>query len=758
MTTKVRRWWGGVFMAVVAVHVSAQEKNITSDGGSAVAASGTAATRTLAPLRVQGQQLETALPEGSTITTREQLDDRSIDSWEDFAKRGEPGVNFNRTNNSVNIRGMDQDRVVTRVDGIRIPWLDDGARGEKGGLDTIAFSSLSSIDVVRGAGATQSGSLVGYLDLRTLSPDDLLTSSQGFGALVKGSYDSADRSWGTDAALAGRLGQGDTSWLLQAGQRKGHELKNMGEKGGYGTDRDKANPEDFTQRNIMLKLQHMWNNEHKVTLSGESFRRTREIDNVRQQGTSTYPTGGNSTSNENERERIILGYGYLSSEPLSPLSAADISVFWQRSSLEAAQDATRIAAPLGPYGRSNSVEESDVGVVGKLSGYFGGLGLAHRWSAGAEWVGSKNKQSSAGYDSCTPSMSMRPPCAMLHTNQADVPKATGNQWALWVQDEVAWANGMYSLTPSLRFDSYRQTPESGGNYSSNSNASITSLESSSGQRLSPSLLAAYKPMDDLSFYAKYGYGYKAPNAAQLFMNYGGPGTYLRTGNPNLKAEISRGWELGMDVGNADLGGRVSLFDNRYKDFIDQDVALTSSSPGWNPAWSGLYPMGVTGFVNRSRVRIYGAELAGHWNIDSNWYTWGSLAWSHGRDQDTGRYLNSVAPLKAILALGYRTDQWGAEAITTLAKRRTQVEYPEASPPELPMADFQAPGYGLLDLTAWWKPQMAKGLRVQAGVYNVFDKKYWNALDVPRSSGRDVAPIDTYTQPGRSARVTLTYQY
>lgn len=732
------------------------------DGGASTTAQAPVATEiaavhTLAPLRVQGQRLETSLPEGSTITTRSQLDERGIESWEDFAKRGEPGVNFNRSNNSINIRGMDQDRVVTRVDGIRVPWLDDGARGEKGGLETIDFNSLSSIDLVRGAGAVQSGALVGYLDLHTLSPDDLLAPGKDFGALVKGGYDSADSSWGGDAALAGRLGQGGTSWLLQAGQRRGHELKNMGETGGYGANREEANPEDYTQRNVMLKLQHAWNAEHKLSLSGESFRRTRDIDNQRQQGNSTYPIGHNSNRNERQRERAVLGYSYQAVEPLSALSTADISLFWQRSSLEDSQEALRISAPKGGFGRANTVEESDVGVIGKWSGYFGGPALAQRWSAGVEWVGNTNKQSSSGYDTCTSITSRFPPCSMLHTNQADVPTVKGNQWALWAQDEVSWADGMYALTPALRFDSYSQKPESGGAYSSNPNASVQPLESSSGQRVSPSLMAAYKPLDDLSFYAKYGYGYKAPSATQLYMNYGAPGTYLRVGNPNLKAEVSRGWELGMDIGNEDLGARLSVFDNRYKDFIDQDVPLLPGSPGWNPAWSALYPMGVTGFVNRSRVRIYGAELGAHWNIDSNWYTRGSLAWSHGRDQDTGRYLNSVAPLKAIVALGYRADQWGAEAMTTLAKRRSQVEYPEAAP-GVPTADFQAPGYGLLDLTGWWKPQVAKGLRVQAGVYNVFDKKYWNALDVPRSSGRDVAPIDSYTQPGRSVRVMLTYQY
>ena len=94
---------------------------------------------------------------------------------------------------------------------------------------------------------------------------------------------------------------------------------------------------------------------------------------------------------------------------------------------------------------------------------------------------------------------------------------------------------------------------------------------------------------------------------------------------------------------------------------------------------------------------------------------------------------------------------------TGAARRSQVEYPDPVP-EMPQADFQAPGYGVLDLTAWWQPEQVKGLRVQAGVFNVFDKTYWNALDVPRSNARGAAPLASYTEPGRNVKVSLTYQY
>src|SRR5690606_11050478 len=242
-------------------------------------------------------------------------------------------------------------------------------------------------------------------------------------------------------------------------------------------------------------------------------------------------------------------------------------------------------------------------------------------------------------------------------------------------------------------------------------------------------------------------GFKAATASQLYLNYGAPGTYLNVGNPDLKPETSRGWELGIAAGDEQLNGRVAVVQNRYRNSIDS-VAVTPGDAAWNPTWDSQYPMGVTMSVNRARVRIYGVEASGYWQMTPGWYSRAGVVWTRGKDLDTKRPLNSIAPLKGILAVGYRTPVWGAEAMLSGAARHKRVESED---------DFKTPGYGITDLTAWWNPTGVKGLQLQAGVYNVFDKRYWDALNVVRS-GRDVAPIDYYTEPGRSIRISFSYTY
>jgi hemoglobin/transferrin/lactoferrin receptor protein len=74
--------------------------------------------------------------------------------------------------------------------------------------------------------------------------------------------------------------------------------------------------------------------------------------------------------------------------------------------------------------------------------------------------------------------------------------------------------------------------------------------------------------------------------------------------------------------------------------------------------------------------------------------------------------------------------------------------------------FDAPGYGIFNLTGWWEPEEFKGLRIQAGVYNIFDRKYWNGVatrDV-QTTGTTYQPVDYYSEPGRTFKISLTQKF
>lgn len=739
------------------------------------------ALRQFAPVIVEGEGVEAA-PAWETRSSRERLDDLQIQDWTDLGRRAEPGVSFNRQNHSINIRGLDQDRVLTRVDGIRLPWLDDGVREVKGGLEAVDFNSLARLDVARGADASGggSGAFGGVVNMYTLDPSDLLRGGRDFGAQARAGHDSADTGWTGSAALAGRI-RSNTLWLVLARQRESHERDNRGEVGGYGPDRDKPDPTNHRQRSFLLKLQQRFEGGHRVGLTGEFFKRNTDIDSRSDQGPGTkYELGEKRNRKQTQRQRVSFDYSYQAPAAGGLVDTASVLVYWQRQHLVHSADGLRsvdrraylkpgdpigYGFPNGPYGRRNSTWLAQFGASAEATARIAHDAVAQLWTLGAEWRSSQSSQNSSGYDNCPTMLPDLPrrygprSCELLHTNQADRPRSRGRQWAVWAQDEFSFVDGRYTILAALRYDGYEQRPLSTTDYQRNPVAAPLPPNNRGG-RLSPKLLATWKAARHLRFYAQYAHGFKAPNATQLFISYGGPESVLRASNPYLKPETSRGWELGARLGSDALGASLSWFDNRYRDFIDASAVVTPGSALWKPEWAGAFPWGIYATQNRARVRIYGADASAHWQFAPGWRAWGSLAWAVGKETDTGTLLPSVAPLKAVLGVGYRRDAWGLEALLTAVLRAKQPAVRRARPRQPPPPVFYAPGYGVADLTAYWRPGAVKGLLLRAGVFNLFDKKYWDALTVqsPGAPWMSSRPIDWQTESGRSARVSLIYQY
>ncbi|BAH99552.1 TonB-dependent receptor plug domain-containing protein [Acetobacter pasteurianus] len=137
----------------------------------------------------------------TTTTTLKTFRDRQIDSLEDYARRVDASVNYSNGNSSINIRGLDQNRILTTIDGVRMPWANDGAyagsfNSAQGGVNNFDFNSLGAIDVVKSADSSffGTGALGGVIALRTLDPEDMLKPGKTFGRgnLTEGLYIGLD--------------------------------------------------------------------------------------------------------------------------------------------------------------------------------------------------------------------------------------------------------------------------------------------------------------------------------------------------------------------------------------------------------------------------------------------------------------------------------------------------------------------------------------------------------------------------------------
>jgi hemoglobin/transferrin/lactoferrin receptor protein len=692
---------------------------------------------------VGGEKPATATTAATPLTrrvTRAELDAAQIEDVDDIS-RLDPAISFSEGSQSFNIRGLDKSRTLTTIDGIRVPWIEDGARGLSGGVSAFDFDTLSTLDIVKGADSSVygAGALGGVVNFRTLNPEDLLSGDKKFGGLSKGSFDTKDQSWSVDQALAARIDQ--TFLLLQGGYRDGHEIENQGTIGGIGPTRSEKLPLDYDNTNVLAKVRQHVEGGHVFGLTGESYDRDDDIEALTESPT-TYRPGSPHRDKSNRRERLSANYEYAPEEADGTIKAAEAVIYWQRQSLDDDFSGIRLTTPTGEYRRKTEREETTYGINGSLLAGFDTGTLSHGVSIGGEIFGSEASQFSGGKDSCpaAPYPARFYNCNFLHTNQADMPETDGATVGLFVQDEIGLLDGKVRLTPGLRYDWYRQTPQATAAFTAN--ASYTGLpKESSDWALSPKLRAEFDAAADVTLFAQWAQGFRAPTATELYLSYGGPGTYLSLGNASLEPETSNGFEIGAKLGDAAFGGSVNAFYNRYENFIDT-VSVSPASVGI-PA--GTYPLGITGYVNRANVEIYGAEASAHVQLETGWHASATLGAYVGRDRDTDVHLNSVPAVKGILGLGYANDIYGADVILTAAARRDEVENDLS----------KTPAYGIVDVTGWWAPEQLAGTKVKAGVYNLFDETYYDALDIPDST---TLPKEYFTEAGRTFKATVSFQF
>jgi hemoglobin/transferrin/lactoferrin receptor protein len=710
----------------------------------------------LETITVDGQARTAAVPgsgvptEAPTVLTtrteRPEIDKRQVTDIRDIDRLA-PGVSYDRATRSFNVRGLDTSRVLTTIDGIRVPWIEDGARGVTGGINSFEFDTLSSVDIQKGSDSTVfgTGALGGAVALRTLDPEDIIKPGRDWGAVTRSGFDSADDSWRIDQAAALRVGQ--TFMLVQGGTRNGHELENQGDLDVYGAGRTEANPLHYDQENVLAKVHHYVDGGHRFGITGEHFERDEDIDDRLATTVGTYLPGSVTRGQAIKRQRISADYRYDGGGVIDQASAV---VYWQRQQLEddfygfraPSRPGTR---PFGDYTRTNEREEERLGTSGSALSIVDIGGLENRIGFGGELFASKASSFSAGRDNCDASFA----CGFLHTNQADMPEVEGTTFGAFLQDEILLTDRL-RLTPGVRYDWYEERPQDTAGLANNPSFDGTLPPESSDSKVSGKLRAEYDVAPEVTLYAQWAQAFRAPTANELYLTYGGAGTYLRVGNEDLEPETSNGFDVGVKLGDDSFGGSVAAFYNRYKNFIDA-VPVSAADYGVPP---GLYPLGITQTVNRASVEIYGGELAGHYKHDSGFRTWGNVGIYAGEDRDTGVGLNTIPAARVQLAVGYEAARWGSDLIATAAASR---DYEGTATVAADGSDVEnrqsaTPGYALLDLTAWWSPEIVDGLTLRAGVFNIFDKTYYKTLDITAVNK------EYFTEPGRNFKISATYQF
>ncbi|WAB97153.1 MULTISPECIES: TonB-dependent receptor [Pseudomonas] len=712
------------------------------------------------------------VPSTVSVQTREQLDRQNVNDIQELV-RYEPGVSVGGVGqrsglNGYNIRGIDGERILTQIDGVSIPdsfFYGPYAQTQRNYVDP---EIVKRVEILRGPASVLYGSnaIGGAVSYFTLDPDDIIKPGRDVGARLKTGYSSADDSWLTSATVAGR--QGDFDGLLHVSQRNGHETESYGEHGGTGLSRTEANPEDVRTTNVLAKLGWNYADDARFGLTYERYKDDRDQNILSAVGGPFIPGFGAMNSYRTRqgndtvtRERFGINHEF----GLDSLVADHVkwSLNYQIAKTDQRTDELYVASGRQVLrDRQTTYKDRQWVFDAQLDKAFSIGQTDHLLTYGTTIKHEEVTGSRSGSGTC---VAIGGTCTAIGQDSSrdgqalvsDFPDPTINTYSLFVQDEIRWNN--WTFLPGARYDYTRMEPKFTDEFLrgiQGSGAAPGSLDDSDKKwhRLSPKFGLTYAFNENYTWYGQYAEGFRTPTAKSMYGRFENPTLgYSVQGNPGLEPEKSKSYETGLR-GNFDAGNfSAAVFYNKYRDFIDEDAVQSANLETTFQA------------NNIKHATIKGAEVKGRLNLDhfgapEGLYTQGSIAYAHGRNDDNGQPLNSVNPLTGVFGLGYEQPNYGGLLSWTLVKRKTRVDDTTFFAPDGQSSQFRTPGYGVLDLSGFYK--VTDDVTVNAGLYNLTDKKYWQWDSVRGYDGQGEAGVtqpanlDRLTMPGRNFAINVVW--
>ena len=691
------------------------------------------------------QTLDKAAPNVSVIG-RKTLNQASAQNLDDIVMYefgvSVPSDNNRRGHAGINIRGIDGNRILMMVDGVRIPesYAGGGSNGAISGRDMVESDTLKQVDIVKGPYSALYGSdaLGGVVNMVTLSPSDFVDAGKRGYFGLKHSYRGRDRSHGVTATVAGF--HENAEGLLMLTRRQGHETENMGSDTSYSTARTATNPQKNNAYNILAKG-NIGNERHRLETLYEQYYHANDTVlanslGSQSRGPVTIATSESNARDRIRRQRIEAGYRYTGE---GRLKEANLTAYQQK--LRTEDDAVDASITrMGTRQLGNSTRYSDYGFNQTIRGLNGRSvwefdgAVKQTVVAGAEYKHTETARprDSLTVDNLTGAVS-KVYAGSTYPNKT-FPDSKRKTFSVYAQDSLTFGNGIV-LTPALRYEKDKLNTSTDQAYL-NANPSGTATRFSDSA-FTPSLRLSVPMGEQFTSFATYSQGFRTPpfdSATMAFANttYG----YAVIPNANLKSERSNSFELGMKFKNERTRAQVTAFYNRYRNFIDRTEVGTASIGG--------RPIIQYQYQNLDHVKTYGAEASAAYKFLPGWQVSGSIAWMRGKQQD-GTPLDSAYPLNGVLGVDYAQEKWGGDTKLRWSKKHSRVSSDSI---------FQAPGYGVWDVGAWYKP--SKNVEIGANIYNIGNKKYWQHADVAGMSRSSV--MDLYTETGRNFAATVQLKF
>ncbi len=673
-----------------------------------------------------------------TLITSEELNKQMAEKLDDVV-RYQPGLTMNRVarggNQGFTIRGISGQRVLMLLDGVKSSDIYPAGNAAYGN-DNYELNDIKSIEVIRGPASALYGSdaLGGVVLLTSKDPIDYIESDNEVYMRLNASIVDVNDSSKIGYTLAGM--NEDWQYLFQVNRREFSEYEVNGE--------GSQTPQEGESTGALFKLIYQANNANKWSFTLDSFQQETNY-NLTDPTTPELPNTG---LDDGDRVRFSLAHDWEGNSFLA--DRVETKFFSQTG--EALQHTQQLrdnsfSFDFAPFGTNTPALrvtdfEFNQDVTGLTSTLFKSVNLGttqHSMVYGIsyELVETERPRNRCETDTATQAVSCSirayPMSGAEEFPNKTFPDTDTTRIGVFFQDEIILGDSGFTLIPGIRYDRFdMEAKETELQNLADLGFEVEDVDES---EVSKNLGLIYDLSDTSSFFLQYAEGFRAPNyneANQAYVNltFG----YGVVPNPDLKPETSKGYEIGFKSRVGKDFYSVALYDNQFEDFISTDFLRMQD--------------GVLLFqdTNRGEVRIYGAEFSGIWSINEHWKIRNSIAYSVGKDEIADTNLNSIDPLNAVVGASYTQDNWGLELIATLVADKDKVETE---------TNVTADSYSLLDVTGYY--DFSSNLRVQLGVFNLFDEEYARWTNIAGLDA-DSEAIADFAEPGTEIRAFVTWSF
>ena len=684
-------------------------------------------------------------PGSVDVFTKDDLDDKTGFTLRDLTDEI-PGVTTEaqkrtglrgtpNSGNNINIRGLERNRVLFLIDGIRLPTYFYGSSGSDPYYnmnqgDYVDFGTLKGIEILKGPASALYGAdaLGGVVSYKSLKARDLLKPGDDYKIFSRSSYDSSNSGITQTFQLANKLSDTFSSLAV-------FTIEDSKETQVQAAD-NFIDDEIKTGKNYYLGLTKDFDDYSYIDLVYEQVNRKSEIaasqGSLDAMGGAWYIPGVTNVYTDHDsfmktyRNRISLEYNYENPDNKKLFKSINTKLYSQYTKKD--DDLTRsnslvypitmggMTLPQGQSVRKYYLKNDIYGIDLAFTSESDFANTDHLFTYGFDY-------------NITDTRRLRDTDGTL---AKDTPDTQITRSGIFIQDEFTY--GKFDFIAGLRFDDYELDAKTDSVYTSSTFAADLSENS-----FSPKIAATYNFSNNISGFAQFAQGFRAPAWYEVNSSFSNPNSgYTTESNPSLKPETSNTYEIGVRARYPKLDLNLFGFLSKYDNFIEQlkKIELAADrSDGLD-----LYKS-----VNADKAEIKGLEFSGEYFLNptrSGFSLFSLIALQEGTNTTDNLPLKTISPFEARLGIKFKSNdnKWKAELSNKF------VGSPRVKNDE---TDFIPEEYSVTDLTAAYFPN--DRFELNAGIYNLFDATYYNYQDV-RSKSATLSNITAYTQPGRYVQV------